>query len=566
MVCLQTKNVNLRFLKLSAIMALHDTNPTKTLAWQKLQDHFDEMQNASMATMFHQDSTRTSQFHLKWNDFLLDYSKNIIKKETIDLLLELANEAQLKDAIAKYFEGDIINQTENRAVLHTALRDKESSIIKVDGENVIPEVFEVKNKIKKFTNEVVSGERKGFTGKPFTDVVNIGIGGSDLGPVMVVEALQFYKNHLNLHFVSNIDGDHVNEVIKKLNPETTLFVIVSKTFTTQETLTNSETIREWFLKSASQDDVAKHFVAVSTNIKRVTEFGINPANVFPMWDWVGGRFSLWSAVGLSISLAVGFDNFDELLLGANEMDEHFKTADFDKNIPVILAVLSVWYNNFFGSESEALIPYTQYLQKLAPYLQQGTMESNGKSIGRDGKPVNYQTGTIIWGEPGTNAQHAFFQLIHQGTKLIPTDFIGFVKPLYGNEDHHNKLMSNFFAQTEALLHGKTEQQVQAEFDKQGLSEERAKFLLPFKVFAGNKPTNTILIQKLTPKTLGSLVALYEHKIFVQGIIWNIFSYDQWGVELGKQLANSILDEIQSKNVNSHDSSTTFLLNYFLENK
>ena len=547
-------------------MALHNTNPTKTLAWQKLQNHFDEMQNASMATMFNQDNTRASQFHLKWNDFLVDYSKNIIKKETIDLLLEVANEAQLKDAIAKYFDGDIINQTENRAVLHTALRAKESSIINVDGENVIPEVFEVKNKIKNFTNEVVSGQRKGFTGKPFTDVVNIGIGGSDLGPVMVVEALQYYKNHLNLHFVSNIDGDHVNEIIKKLNPETTLFVIVSKTFTTQETLTNSETIREWFLKSASQEDVAKHFVAVSTNIKRVTEFGINPENVFPMWDWVGGRFSLWSAVGLSISLAVGFDNFDELLLGANEMDEHFKTADFDKNIPVVLALLSIWYNNFFGSESEALIPYTQYLQKLAPYLQQGTMESNGKSVGRDGKPVNYQTGTIIWGEPGTNAQHAFFQLIHQGTKLIPTDFIGFVKPLYGNEDHHNKLMSNFFAQTEALLHGKTEQQVQAEFDKQGLSEERAKFLLPFKVFAGNKPTNTILIQKLTPKSLGSLVALYEHKIFVQGIIWNIFSYDQWGVELGKQLANSILDEIQSKNVNSHDSSTEFLLKHFLENK
>jgi glucose-6-phosphate isomerase len=547
-------------------MALHNTNPTNTLAWQKLQNHFDGMQNASMSTMFNQDNTRASQFHLKWNDFVVDYSKNIISKETIDLLLELANESQLKDAIAKYFEGDVINQTENRAVLHTALRAKESSIIKVDGENVIPEVFEVKNKIKNFTNEILSGERKGFTGKSFTDVVNIGIGGSDLGPVMVVEALQFYKNHLNLHFVSNIDGDHVNEVIKKLNPETTLFVIVSKTFTTQETLTNSETIREWFLKSASQEDVAKHFVAVSTNIKRVTEFGINPENVFPMWDWVGGRFSLWSAVGLSISLAVGFDNYNELLNGANEMDEHFKTEDFDKNIPVILALISVWYNNFFGSESEALIPYTQYLQKLAPYLQQGTMESNGKSVGRDGKPVNYQTGTIIWGEPGTNAQHAFFQLIHQGTKLIPTDFIGFVKPLYGNEDHHNKLMSNFFAQTEALLHGKTEQQVQAEFDKQGLSEDRAKFLLPFKVFAGNKPTNTILIQKLTPKTLGSLVALYEHKIFVQGIIWNIFSYDQWGVELGKQLANSILDEIQSKNVNSHDSSTEFLLNHFLENK
>ena len=383
---------------------------------------------------------------------------------------------------------------------------------------------------------------------------------------MVVEALQYYKNHLNVHFVSNVDGDHVNEVIKKLNPETTLFVIVSKTFTTQETLTNSETIKDWFLKSASQEDVAKHFVAVSTNLQKVTEFGINPDNVFPMWDWVGGRFSLWSAVGLSISLAVGFDNYDELLNGAHEMDEHFKTADFDNNIPVVLALLSVWYNNFFGAESEALIPYTQYLQKLAPYLQQGTMESNGKSVGRDGKPVDYQTGTIIWGEPGTNSQHAFFQLIHQGTKLIPTDFIGFVKPLYGNDDHHDKLMSNFFAQTEALMNGKTKEQVQAEFDKQGLSEEKAKYLLPFKVFTGNKPTNTILIQKLTPKSLGSLVALYEHKIFVQGIIWNIFSYDQWGVELGKQLANSILDEIHSKTVNNHDSSTEFLLNHFLKNK
>lgn len=547
-------------------MALQNTNPTTTLAWQKLQKHFNEMQNASMSAMFNEDNTRTSHFHLQWNDFLVDYSKNIINKDTMDLLLELANETQLKDAIAKYFDGDIINQTENRAVLHTALRATATSNIKVDGENVIPEIFEVKSKIKNFTSEVLSGDRKGYTGKPFTDIVNIGIGGSDLGPVMVVEALQYYKNHLNVHFVSNVDGDHVNEIIKKLNPETTLFVIVSKTFTTQETLTNSETIREWFLKSAKQEDVAKHFVAVSTNIKRVTEFGINPENVFPMWDWVGGRFSLWSAAGLSISLAVGFDNFDELLLGANEMDEHFKTEDFDQNIPVVLALLSIWYNNFFGAESEALIPYAQYLQKLAPYLQQGTMESNGKSIARDGKPVDYQTGTIIWGEPGTNAQHAFFQLIHQGTKLIPTDFIGFVKPLYGNEDHHNKLMSNFFAQTEALMNGKTKEKVQAEFDKQGLSEEKAKFLLPFKVFSGNKPTNTILIQKLTPKTLGSLVALYEHKIFVQGIIWNIFSYDQWGVELGKQLANSILDEINSKNVKSHDSSTEFLLNHFLKNK
>ena len=547
-------------------MALQNTNPTTTLAWQKLQKHFQEMQNASMASMFKDDAARAAQFHIKWNDFVVDYSKNIINKETMNLLLELANESQLKDAIAKYFEGDLINQTENRAVLHTALRAKSTSNIQVDGENIIPEVAEVKNKIKTFTSEIVNGDRTGYTGKPFTDVVNIGIGGSDLGPVMVVEALQYYKNHLNLHFVSNVDGDHVNEIIKKLNPETTLFVIVSKTFTTQETLTNSETIKKWFLESAKQEDVAQHFVAVSTNIKNVTEFGINPENVFPMWDWVGGRFSLWSAVGLSISLAVGYDHFEELLEGANEMDTHFKTESFDSNIPVILALLSIWYNNFFGAESEALIPYTQYLQKLAPYLQQGTMESNGKSVGRDGNPVNYQTGTIIWGEPGTNSQHAFFQLIHQGTKLIPTDFIGFVKPLYGNEDHHDKLMSNFFAQTEALMNGKTKEQVQAEFDKQGLSADKVAFLLPFKVFAGNKPTNTLLIQKLTPKSLGSLVALYEHKIFVQGIIWNIFSFDQWGVELGKQLANSILDEIHSKKINAHDSSTTFLLDHFLKNK
>jgi glucose-6-phosphate isomerase len=547
-------------------MALNTINPTETSAWKKLEMHYNEMQKASMQELFQLDATRTEKFNLKWNDFLIDYSKNIITQETLQLLLELADEVGLKSAIADYFDGAIINQTENRAVLHTALRAKESAVINVDGDNVVSEVYEVKSKIKAFTNEVTSGERTGYTGKPFTDVVNIGIGGSDLGPAMAVEALQFYKNHLNVHFVSNVDGDHVNEIIKKLNPETTLFVIVSKTFTTQETLTNSETIRKWFLESATQEDIAKHFVAVSTNIQKVTEFGINPDNVFPMWDWVGGRFSLWSAVGLTISLAVGYDNFDELLQGANEMDEHFKTADFDKNMPVTLALLSVWYNNFFGAESEALIPYTQYLQKLAPYLQQGTMESNGKSVGRDGKPVNYQTGTIIWGEPGTNAQHAFFQLIHQGTKLIPADFIGFITPLYGDNDHHDKLMSNFFAQTEALMHGKSGEQVQAEFDKQGISEEKAKFLLPFKVFTGNKPTNTILIQKLSPKTLGSLIALYEHKIFVQGIIWNIFSFDQWGVELGKQLANSILDEINTKTVENHDSSTTFLLNHFLMNK
>lgn len=547
-------------------MALSTINPTSTKAWEKLQNHYLEIKNISMQEMFAKDTNRAEKFHINWSNFLVDYSKNIISEETQKLLLELATETNLKTAIEKYFSGDIINQTENRAVLHTALRADEKGVILVDNNNVLPEIIAVKNQIKQFTNEIVSGNRKGYTGKPFTDVVNIGIGGSDLGPAMVVEALQFYKNHLNVHFVSNVDGDHVNEIIKKINPETTLFVIVSKTFTTQETLSNAETIRAWFLEKAQQEDVAKHFVAVSTNIKKVTEFGISEQNIFPMWDWVGGRFSLWSAVGLSIALSVGYENFESLLKGANEMDNHFKNTPFEKNIPVILGLLTIWYNNFFGAESEALIPYTQYLQKLAPYLQQGIMESNGKSVGRDGKPVNYQTGTIIWGEPGTNSQHAFFQLIHQGTKLIPTDFIGFVKPLYGNQDHHDKLMSNFFAQTEALLNGKTETQVKAEFEKQNISGEKADFLLPFKVFTGNKPTNTLLIEKLTPETLGSLIALYEHKIFVQGVIWNIFSYDQWGVELGKQLANSILEEIETKTVKKHDASTEFLLQYFLKNK
>ena len=544
-------------------MTLNTINPTTTAAWKKLEEHFKEMKSASMQEMFTNDITRTDKFNLKWNDFLIDYSKNIVSQDTIAILLELADETGLKDAINAYFLGGIINQTENRAVLHTALRSKADAVVKVNGQNVIPEIYAVKEKMKTFSSDIISGSKKGYTGKTFTDVVNIGIGGSDLGPAMAVEALQYYSNHLKVHFVSNVDGDHVNEVIKKLDPETTLFVIVSKTFTTQETLSNSETIKKWFLQTATQQDIAKHFIAVSTNIEKVTAFGINPATIFPMWDWVGGRFSLWSAVGLTISLAVGYDNFEDLLLGANEMDEHFKTADFKNNIPVILALLSIWYNNFFGSESEVLIPYTQYLQKLAPYLQQGTMESNGKTIGRDGKPVNYQTGTIIWGEPGTNAQHAFFQLIHQGTKLIPADFIGFVKPLYGDKEQHNKLMSNFFAQTEALLHGKSEEKVKAEFKKQGLEGDQANKLLPFKVFSGNKPTNTILIDKLTPRALGSLIALYEHKIFVQGVIWNIFSFDQWGVELGKQLANSILDEIATKIVNEHDSSTSFLLNYFL---
>lgn len=544
-------------------MALKNINPTQTAAWQKLEAHFAQMKGLKMQDLFAADANRAAQFHIEWQDFLLDFSKNRITAETMQLLQELATEVQLKDAIDKYFAGDLINQTEQRAVLHTALRADAGQEILVDGQDVMTEIQAVKQKIKGFCEGVIAGERKGFTGKAFTDVVNIGIGGSDLGPAMLDDALAFYKNHLKLHFVSNVDGDHVQEVIKKLNPETTLFVIVSKTFTTQETLSNAQTIRAWFLKAATQADVAKHFVAVSTNLQKVQEFGIAPENIFPMWDWVGGRFSLWSAVGLSISLAVGPNNFEQLLKGAQQMDAHFKNTPFEQNMPVIMALLSVWYNNFYGAETEALIPYTQYLQKLAPYLQQGIMESNGKSIGRDGKPVGYQTGTIIWGEPGTNSQHAFFQLIHQGTKLIPTDFIGFKQSLHQDQDHHDKLMSNFFAQTEALLMGKTEAQVQQEFDKQGVNQEFAEFLLPFKVFSGNKPTNTLLIEKLTPASLGALIALYEHKLFVQGIIWNIFSYDQWGVELGKQLATTILNEIESKQVAAHDASTSFLLNKYL---
>jgi glucose-6-phosphate isomerase len=547
-------------------MALQSINPTTTKSWQLLHKHFEEMQEVSMQDLFAKDSQRAQKMHIQWQDFLLDYSKNIITQETVNYLLDLTNEVQLKDAIQKYFSGDIINQTENRAVMHTALRAPGNKSILIDGKDVMEDINWVKSQIKYFSDAIISGDKKGFTHQNFTDVVNIGIGGSDLGPAMVVEALGYYHNHLKVHFVSNVDGDHVQEIIKKINPETTLFVIVSKTFTTQETLSNAETIRSWFLKYGKPEDVAKHFVAVSTNVQKVTEFGIDPNNIFPMWDWVGGRFSLWSAVGLSIALGIGYENFDALLQGAHQMDEHFQNSSFDQNIPVVLALISIWYNNFFGAESEAIIPYTQYLQKLAPYLQQGIMESNGKSIDRNGEPVGYQTGTLIWGEPGTNSQHAFFQLIHQGTKLIPTDFIGFVNSLHGNQDHHNKLMSNFFAQTEALMQGKSAEKVQAEFIQQKMNEEKAAFLLPFKVFSGNRPTNTLLIKQLTPRSLGSLVALYEHKIFVQGVIWNIFSYDQWGVELGKQLANSILDEMNSGQLNKHDGSTEFLLNFFARNK
>lgn len=535
-------------------MALPPINPTNTNAWKQLRAHYGEIENVHMKDLFAQDTERANKFTIKWDDFYVDYSKNRITEETLKYLLELADEVKLKEAIKSQFSGELINKTEGRAVLHTALRAPKSASFSVDGVNVMPEIYAVKQKIETFTSEVVNGNRKGFSGKAFTDIVNIGIGGSDLGPAMVVESLQYYKNHLTTYFVSNVDGDHVNEVIKKLNPETTLFVIVSKTFTTQETLSNANTIKEWFLKYGNEADIAKHFVAVSTNIKNVKTFGIDENNIFPMWDWVGGRFSLWSAVGLSISLAVGYQNFESLLLGAHKMDEHFKNEDFDKNIPVVLALISVWYNNFFKAESEAIIPYSQYLSQFATYLQQGIMESNGKSVDRNGNKIDYQTGTIIWGEPGTNSQHAFFQLIHQGTKLIPADFIGFVESLHGNKDHQDKLISNFLAQTEALLNGKTETEVK--------SEGTPDALVPFKIFEGNKPTNTIFIKKLTPESLGKLIALYEHKIFVQGIIWNIFSYDQFGVELGKQLATKILQELNNSVTNKHDSSTEDLLNYF----
>ncbi|TPN87654.1 glucose-6-phosphate isomerase [Aquimarina algicola] len=544
-------------------MALPSINPTTTNAWKALQEHYLSIRDKKLKDLFLENPERANQFAIAWKDFYVDYSKNRINETTKSLLLDLAKEVKLDQAIQSYFEGDIINETENRAVLHTALRTPGEKKVFVDGKDVVPEINAVKEKIKKFSYEVISGELKGYTGKPFTDIVNIGIGGSDLGPAMITEALEFYKNHLNIHFISNVDGDHVHQRLKGLNPETTLFIVVSKTFSTQETLSNATTARKWFTQHAIQEAVSKHFIAVSSNISNVTNFGIDSENIFPLWDWVGGRFSLWSAVGLSISLAIGYDNFDALLQGANEMDEHFKNTPFENNIPVILALQSIWYNNFFNAESEAIIPYSQYLHRLPAYLQQGIMESNGKSVDRNGVPVNYQTGTIIWGEPGTNAQHAFFQLIHQGTKLIPAEFVGFKHSLFGDQDHQNKLMANFFAQTEALMNGKTKTEVIDELNAKGLSETEIEKLTPFKVFEGNKPTTTILIDRLTPKSLGSLVAMYEQRIFVQGVIWNIFSFDQWGVELGKQLATNILSEIENKEPREHDASTKTLLQKLL---
>lgn len=539
-------------------------NPTETQAWQKLELLFMTMQATHMRELFAEDSFRFDKYHVQFQDILVDYSKNIITDEVMKELFNLAKETELKTAIEGMFRGERINQTEGRAVLHTALRNQSNSPVIVDGEDVMPEVNRVLKQMKTFADAIQSGSWKGYSGKSITHIVNIGIGGSDLGPYMVTEALRPYWTTITPLFVSNVDGTHIAETLKKVDPETTLFIIASKTFTTQETMTNAESARAWFLeKTGGKGEVAKHFVAVSTNQREVTKFGIAPENMFVFWDWVGGRYSLWSSIGLSIACTIGYTNFEKLLKGAHDMDNHFRNEPFEKNIPVILALLGLWYNNFFGAASEAILPYDQYLHRFAAYFQQGNMESNGKSVGRDGEPVQYQTGPVIWGEPGTNGQHAFYQLIHQGTKLIPCDFIAPAISFNPLSDHHDKLLSNFFAQTEALMMGKTKAEVEVELTKAGMSKDAIEFHTAFRVFDGNKPSNSFLFKQLTPETLGSLVAMYEHKIFVQGVIWNIFSFDQWGVELGKVLAKKILPELtSSEKVTSHDSSTNGLINYF----
>ncbi|MEY3620780.1 MAG: hypothetical protein RLZZ391_1146 [Bacteroidota bacterium] len=547
-------------------MTLSNIAFSQTKAYHNLREDRKRLDGTTIKNLFQSDSNRQINFSILDQDILFDYSKNIVDQTTFNHLIDLANECQLSEAIKAQFTGEIINQNENRAVLHTALRAKSNTSILVYGENVIPKIQSVKSHMKDFTDQVISGTWKGYTGKTITDIVNIGIGGSDLGPVMVTEALKPYKNHLNIHFVSNVDGTHIAETLKKVNPETTLFLIASKTFTTQETMANAFSARNWFLTYAKDEqEVSKHFVALSTNSKAVSQFGIDVANMFEFWDWVGGRYSLWSAIGLSIALSIGYSNFEKLLEGANEMDTHFATASFDKNMPVILALLGIWYVNFFDASTHAILPYDQYMHRFAAYFQQGDMESNGKSVDRNGNRVNYATGPVIWGEPGTNGQHAFYQLIHQGTQLIPADFIAPAITHNPIGNHHTLLMSNFFAQTEALMNGKTKEVVEAELIKAGLNQTELAKLSPFKVFEGNKPTNSILVKQITPKTLGALIAMYEHKIFVQGVIWNVFSYDQWGVELGKQLANSILPELENnEKIHSHDSSTNGLINQFKE--
>ena len=544
---------------------LKNINPTQTEAWKALTAHFETAQDMNLKSLFAEDSERFAKFSASFgSDLLVDYSKNLINEETMQRLFALAKEVDIQSAIKAMFSGEKINRTEDRAVLHTALRNRSNTPVYVDGQDVMPAVNAVLEKMKSFSVRVISGEWKGFTGKAITDVVNIGIGGSDLGPYMVTEALVPFKNHLTMHFVSNVDGTHIAETLKGVDPETTLFLVASKTFTTQETMTNAHTARDWFLKAAGDEaHVAKHFAALSTNGKAVAEFGIDTENMFEFWDWVGGRYSLWSAIGLSIILSIGFDNYVELLAGAHEIDKHFVETPLEQNIPVILALIGIWYNNFHGAETEAILPYDQYMHRFPAYFQQGNMESNGKFVDRNGDAVTYQTGPIIWGEPGTNGQHAFYQLIHQGTKMIPCDFIAPAKTHNPTGDHHQKLMSNFFAQTEALAFGKSAETVREELVKAGKSEDEIAALVPFKVFEGNRPTNSILVKEITPRSLGNLIAIYEHKIFVQGVIWNIFTFDQWGVELGKQLANQILPElVDGSKVVSHDSSTNGLINAF----
>lgn len=546
---------------------LNQQNPTQTKAWTKLEAHFEQARDAQMKQLFADDPDRFNRFSIQFEDILVDFSKNRITDETLQLLLELAKECKLQDAIEQMFTGAPINETEGRSVLHIALRNRTNLPIMVDGKDVMPEVNEVLGRMETFANQMVNGERLGFTSKPLRTIVNIGIGGSDLGAVTVTEALKpYWKPGMQVHFVSNIDGTHMAETLKQCDPETTLFMIASKTFTTQETMTNARTARSWFLEAAgNEEEVAKHFVAISTNADGVKDFGIAPENMFGFWDWVGGRYSLTSAIGLPIACTIGFDHFRQLLEGFHSMDLHFRETELDKNLPVLLALIGIWYNNFFGAESEAILPYDQYLHRFPAYFQQGNMESNGKYVDRSGQPVDYQTGPIIWGEPGTNGQHAFYQLIHQGTKLIPCDFIAPAISHNPIGDHHAKLLSNFFAQTEALMMGKSENEVSAELEAEGKTPSEIEQLLPFKVFEGNRPTNSILLKKLTPRSLGSIIALYEHKIFTQGIIWNIFSFDQWGVELGKQLAKKILPELDgAEDVSSHDASTNGLINAWKE--
>ncbi|MGD9327362.1 MAG: glucose-6-phosphate isomerase [Cyclobacteriaceae bacterium] len=544
---------------------LKKINPTKTKAWAKLKDHYNEIHDKHMVNMFDEDPDRADKFSIVFNEILIDYSKNRINDETKKLLIELAGEVDLKGAINSMFTGEKINLTERRAVLHVALRNRLNAPIYVDNQDVMPDINKVLDKMKSFSEEVISGKWKGYTGKQITDIVNIGIGGSALGPLMVTKALRPFKiPHINVHFVSNVDGSQIAETLSKVDPEKTMFLISSKTFTTQETMTNAHTARDWFLKSAiDEENIKKHFVAISTNKEAVEHFGIDPKNMFEFWNWVGGRYSLWSAIGLSIILSIGFENFLALHKGAHEMDLHFLNTEFENNIPVILALLGIWYNNFFDADTYAILPYSQDMQYLPTYLQQGDMESNGKSVDRSENMVDYQTGPIIWGEPGTDGQHAFYQLIHQGTKMIPCDFLIPARSFDEVGDHHEKLISNFFAQTEALMKGKSEKEVIAEFEKTGKKLEDVVHLVPYKVFHGNRPTNSILFKELTPRTLGGLIAMYEHKIFVQGVIWNIFSFDQWGVELGKQLAQKILPELESdQQIKTHDGSTNKLINYY----